>query len=311
MTAYSLTASLGSDSLSGQFTVSDVTPGLAPVQGAWFGAYPSSGNGAPGPYEALAGRDLDVVVRYEKFDAVWPAAADKALVAGGRFLSCRWACALSAGGNAQWTDITAGKYDSVIRAAASYWAAWDQPMIVSFCGEFDSPSSIATFGGGNPANFAPAWRHIWNLVRPVAPKIAFAWVVTGYSGNYASAAQMHPGVQYADWHGADLYDATASKGSPLATYQPWMTWLAAQPFGQAGIPAGIFETGVDNVASGGTVADATEAAWIRRLPADCSALGIRLMAWFNSGTAVIPPGSQSAAAMAAAGADPYFSQPHS
>jgi hypothetical protein len=278
---------------------------LLPAPGtAWFGAYPGPGNALPGAFETLAGRRLDVFMRYYRLDAAWPTPSDITLAAAGRTLCVCWAARLASGTYPKWADIAAGRYDAQITAQAKRLAAFGRPVFAGFDNEMDGTLRIGN--SGPLADYAAAYRRVVSICRPVAPKVAWCWVVTSF--NHAGEVAAYPGDEWVDWIGCDPYDATLAKGSPAKTYEPFMTWLAGQPFGR-GKPVGIFETGVQ----GSPATDAAEAAWIAAVPAALSSLGYRMWLWFNSsgglGNTQIVPGSQAAAALRAAGASAYFTQP--
>jgi len=278
---------------------------LQPPPGVWFGAYPGPGNANPAAYEALAGRQLDVVARYEALDGTWPTPADQGIAAQGRYLCVDWSTRLVGGSHATWADIAAGVYDQQIAAQAQRLAAWGQPLFCSFASEFDGHVMAGT--SGPLAGYADAYRRLHSVAAPLAPLIAWMWVPSG--NNLSPAlADAYPGDDVVDWIGADPYDAALRKGSPLRTYEPFAAWLAEQTFG-ARKPRAIVETGIAR-----TVPDASAAAWIEQVPAALAALGYQMWLWFNSsgtlGDTSILPGSLAAAALAKIGAAPLFNQSH-
>jgi hypothetical protein len=278
---------------------------LQPAPGAWFGAYPGPGNAHPAAYEAMAGRRLDVVARYEALDGTWPTIPDQALAAEGRYLCVDWSTRLGGGSHATWADIAAGRYDQQIAAQAQRLAAWGQPLFCSFASEFDG--HVMAAASGPLTGYAGAYRRVQAVAGPVAPLIAWMWVPSGNNLSPALAAA-YPGDDVVDWIGADPYDASLRKGSPTRTYEPFAEWVAAQTFGGRK-PLAIVETGIARTAS-----DAAAAAWIEQVPAALAALGYQMWLWFNSsgtlGDTSIRSGSLAAAALAKIGAEPFFNQSH-
>ncbi len=280
---------------------------LIPAAGkAWFGAYPAAGNSDPPGFEAanMADRMLGVWQRYYAIDNPWPYSDDQTYVSQGRHLVVCWSTRLAAGGYANWEDVTAGDYDSVMTDTANRIASWGQPVFVGLNNEFDGATVQANAGAGHGgADYVPYFRHTVNLMRPIAPNIIWCWVPSGNNRNAATAA-MYPGDDYVDWIGFDLYDSTLSKGSPSATYSPFRTWIDQQSFG-SGKPLGIFETGIQNSQN-----ESAKATWINLVPACMVDLDIRMWMWFNSsgglGDTTITPGSASAAALANIGANSVF-----
>ncbi len=219
--------------------------------------------------------------------------------------------------------VTAGAYDSQMTAIAS--RARSMLPNAWFLAFQPEPDISARVGYGTGAQYIAAFQHVVNLFRAICGQGAGAGnVVTMWdiSTPGATAAAFYPGDAYADWICVDPYDPTLKKGSPEATYTPVITWLNSDPLsatggagsgGGHGKPLGINETGVDN-----TVPDATEAAWIKAVPACLASLRttwgsqVQLWQWFNSGGTLgdtaITPGSESAAALAQIGASSFFNQ---
>ena len=270
---------------------------LQPVMGTGLlGAYPGAGNAPPSKFPA----PVQVVTRYERLDGNWPSAADVALMTAGQVLAVCWSSQLAAGGAASWADIAAGKHDAAILAQAHRLAALPGPVFAGYDNEMDGATRIAA--SGPLVNYAAAYRHIHDLVAPVARNVAWCWVPQG--GHTAADAAIYPGDAYVDWIGFDEYDPTLAKGSPLAAWSPFVTWLRAQPFGH-GKPLCLFETGVC-----ATVPDAQRASWIEGIPAAAQHLGIQMVLWFSDsgtlGDTSIGAGTLSAAAFRSIGAGPFF-----
>lgn len=279
---------------------------LVPATGSWFGAYPAGGNGDPGGYETMMGRKLDVVMRYEAFDGVWPNAADRELVAAGRWITYCWSSRLLRSGTvARWRDIAAGDYDGLIAKQANRMASLG-PVWVGYDNEMDGRARIAR--SGPLSDYAAAYRRIQQIARPRAPEVVWLWCPTGYNRT-SEVVQCYPGDDYVDWICYDPYDPDLRKGSPLAAYEPFPAWLSDQRIG-AGKPLGICETGFhrehDSV---GAAVD-----WVDAVPAALDTLGIRMWQWFNSsgglGDTSIAPGSPVAAALRRIGGHPLLKQPH-
>lgn len=305
-------------------TTSSAGGGTTPPPGyAWLGAYPGPGGDTPPATfeEMLNDRLLGVFSTYEALYA-WTTGTGweniQTWVAEGRILAVDLSARIPAsdgGGYAQWLDIANGVYDSELTTLAQDLGEWGQPFFMGFCNEFDGGTWQNNSGGSDPiANFVAAYQHLYNLMAPLAPNIVWVWGMSGNNLNTNTAA-MYPGDEYVDWITADPYDETMSKGGsgepangPMATYQPFVEWLAAQSFGN-GKPIGLFETGVDQSTTGST-GDQNEAIWLENVPAALVALDIRMWIWFNSsgtlGNTAINPGSDSAAALATIGANAVF-----
>jgi hypothetical protein len=220
--------------------------------------------------------------------------------------------------------VTAGAYDSQMTAIANRAKSMlPNAWFLAFTPE---PDISARLGYGTGAQYVSAFQHVATLFRSIcgqgtgAGNVVTMWDI---SAPGATAAAFYPGDAYTDWICADPYDPSLKKGSPQATYTPFITWLNSDPLsatggagsgGGHGKPLGINETGVDYSPE----VDGPEAEWIQAVPACLASLmttwgsQIRLWQWFNSngtlGDTAIPPGSASAAALAEIGASSFFNQ---
>jgi hypothetical protein len=254
----------------------------------------------------MAGRKLDIVMRYEALDGVWPNAADQALIAEGRWLSVCWSSRLRATGRvATWADVAAGRYDEQITAQARRLASVGQ-VLVGYDNEMDGRSRIAR--SGPLSDYQAAYHHVRGVVMPIAPYVVWMWCPTG--GNRTKeVADCYPGDGCVDWIGYDPYDPTLSKGSPLEAYRAFPEWLAKEGIG-AGKPLGICETGFHRNRDNHGEA----AAWMKAVPEAIGKLGIRMWLWFNSsgglGDTSVAPGSVAARALREIGNHPMLRRPH-
>lgn len=124
-------------------------------------------------------------------------------------------------------SILAGKHDAYIRQFAQDAAAYGHPFIVrldpEMNGWWEGPFSESD-QNGNPLNgnargqFVLAWRHVHDLVAPIARNIAWHWCPNPVDPNPNSAsptnaarlANFYPGDDYVDIVGADVYNKGGS-----------------------------------------------------------------------------------------------------
>ena len=279
---------------------------LVPGYGAWLGAYPGPGNAAPTAYESMIGRKLDVVMRYEALDGPWPTPADLALIKAGRWLCVCWSSRLmSNGSSATWADVAAGRYDAAITAQAHRLASVG-PIWVGYDNEMDGTARMSR--SGPLTNYAAAYRHIQEIVKPIAPNVIWVWCPTGNNMTQA-VADCYPGNSHVDWICYDPYDPTLSKGGPLAAYRTFPNWLASEGIGLRK-PLGICETGFHRDLDGTPAA----AAWMRALPDALDQLNIKLWMWFNSygglGDTSMAPGSSAAVMLQSVSTKAVLARPH-
>ena len=280
---------------------------LVPGYGAWMGAYPGPGNAAPGPFESMIGRKLDVVSRYEALDGKFPSAADMQLIREGRYLAFCWSSRLnsSPGTYATWHDVAAGRYDAVIRAQAHRLASVG-PVFVGYDNEMDG--HVRTARSGPLSYYKAAYSRIHRIVAPIAPKVIWVWCPSG-NNMTPEVAAAYPGNWQVDWICFDPYDPSLSKGGPLGAYKTFPNWLNRHGIG-IHKPKGIFETGFQRTLDGTPGA----AAWMAELPHALVTLNIRMWIWFNSygglGDTSIAPGSRAANALGTIGSHGAMRRPH-
>ena len=305
-------------------------PPFTPAAGAYFGAYPGAGDAAPNAgFESanMANRQLDVYMRYYAFSSgAFPAAADETLMAAGRYGYFSLQNQFGSTYTIKWAAVAAGSYDTQLNAIAAAIKAGGRKCFIGWENEPDDGGKIGTSGNvlGTAADYIAGFKHVAAVLRAGAPGLVSMTYVP--YGPTAAAAACYPGDLAADVLGVDPYDEHLSHGTALATYQPVITWLNTDPLAVAGgagtggghgKPLGIFETGVDQPPAN---TDANVASWISGVPAALASLSsnygnaFRVWLWFNSsgtlGNCTIVPGSLSAAALAAIGANPFFNQPH-
>jgi hypothetical protein len=294
-----------------------------------FGAYPGSGNSDPGAtynggtYEGstMANRKLGCWYRYYQLSdcPTHPGSDDISLVAAGRTLVISLSSSFTVG-SITYAAVAAGTYDTDLNDLASNINNLSSPCILVFGHEMELSGNSSY---GTAAQFISAFQHVANVVRAGAPgMVAMAWVS---SGTGSSVQTYYPGDAYVDWLGVDPYDPTLAKGSPTATYTPYITFLNTDPLaiaggagsgGGHGKPIGIFETGIEPSPSNSDSADAT---WINAIPACLNSLTTtwsskyQLFMWFNDLTGTwntaITPGSLAAGALATIGANSFFNPP--
>ncbi len=279
---------------------------LVPGYGAWFGAYPGPGNAAPAPFEAMVGRRLDIVARYEALDGAWPSPADLRLINSGRYLCVCWSSRLNATHSvATWADVAAGRHDAAIKAQAHRLARLG-PIWVGYDNEMDGVTRRAN--SGPLSHYRSAYHHIQDIVRPIARNVIWIWCPSG-NNRTPEVAACYPGDGRVDWICFDPYDPTLTKGGPLAAYRTFPEWLANEGIGP-GKPLGICETGFHRDRDG----TAGAAAWMAAVPDALKRLNIRMWMWFNSygglGDTSLAPGSRAALAIGTIGARPMLTRPH-
>jgi beta-mannanase len=216
-------------------------------------------------------------------------------------------------------EINAGDYDDYIRSFATTMGAWGHPIFLrpmhEMNGTWFTGWSPLAVGGPTAAAFISAWKRIYSLVKPLAPRATFVWcpnVIRDQAGNVDyPIADLYPGDDYVDWVGLDGY-AWGSDGLNLSftdTFQS--SYDEIYDLADKGKPLMLAEWGCDDDAA---VVGGSKAAWITDafevLAAQEAMPRIRAIVWFNRNADGelwrIEDGSGAAAAHAAGISDPVF-----
>ena len=140
-------------------------------------------------------------------------------------------------------DIVAGKYDApidlVCKAAA---AEAPQEILLRWAHEMDL-TGHHPWAQGIPEAFIPAYRHVVDMCRAIAPNVRFVW---SPAGNW-EAGQYWPGDDYVDYVGVTTLafrDWELFRGEPAATSFQRMFDRRLQVVGGFGKPIIVCEFGV-------------------------------------------------------------------
>jgi len=103
--------------------------------------------------------------------------------------------------------------------------------------------------GNTPENFAQSWRHIYDIIKPIAPNVQFFWCPHASTlPNLAYTARFFPGAEYVDYIGFDQYQRT-EMSTMLDKYKKSVEGLRKLPIpkntdGSSKIPMIVGETGI-------------------------------------------------------------------
>jgi hypothetical protein len=302
-----------------------VSDKLVPRDGAWWGSWPGQLAGEVEARELVYGRQVDVLHRYHDWDDVWPTSAEQAYAAQGRFLYTNWISRIFGGTTMCWADVAGGAHDAAIDAQAQRLADFGQRLFVGFLHEPEDNVGPCQPGAvndpfadmGSAEEFKAAYRHIVERVRPIAPNVV--WVFGAMGHDPASSWTFYPGDDVIDWVAWDPYNWANCAGRNAG-------WRSFQQTAQAMYdyldavgntkPRMIGEFGShDDPALG------SKEQWFGELPAVLRTAmpKIKAVLYFDQGDTRFPndpcnwlvdSSPQAQAGFAAAGADPYFNQPH-
>ena len=162
------------------------------------------------PVQRALGRPLGILHAYAPWAAVAPVAALARISATGAVPMLDWSCGPD-------SAITSGSSDAAIRAYAEDLKTYGGPVLLRYGWEMNlGEGTNAHCGGGDPASFVSAWRHVYGLFHQVgAANVAFVWCPgTVRNDNYQA---YYPGADYVDWIGIDGYDRTHTGAAAFAS----------------------------------------------------------------------------------------------
>jgi beta-mannanase len=168
----------------------------------------------------------------------------------------------STGQDLRWSDITAGRQDERINAAARRIKSWGKEVIIAFDPEFDRFEHKGTM-----AEYAAAYRYIHQKFAAAGvTNVVWAWVPAGYvtGGNDKITMAGYPGSQYVDWVGFDPYNFFTCNGSNWNNFEseisPMYNFYAQQGLGSK--PILLMEYGTEHDENN----PARSTAWHREIP---------------------------------------------
>ncbi len=172
------------------------------------------------------------------------------------------------------SSITSGSMDSYFRTFAQAAQAYGNPVVLRYAHEMNGawfpwapgqPTAKDAYGrynyfnvGNNSANYVTAWRHIYNVVKPIAPNVKFYWCPY-LIPDVAGTSKFYPGSSYVDYVGFDAYQWNGTTGPSMhnllaPSIANLRKFVPRNADGTSKIPIIIGETGINSV-NGGTTAN--------------------------------------------------------
>jgi plastocyanin len=200
-------------------------PGL-PQTGALFGAYISvdcvwtgcTRQEAQINVEDQAMRQMALDRQFYLWDENWPTTDDVWSAQAGRTLILSWDPLHGNGTPLQWSDISAGVFDSAIDAQAEKIKAFPYPFYFVFHHE---PANAPPAGGsfGTPDQFIAAWRHVHDrFVADGVTNVSYMLVLFASTYKNGKGDLYYPGDRYTDILSADGYNWYQC-GGPWESFQ--------------------------------------------------------------------------------------------
>jgi hypothetical protein len=192
-------------------------PAYAEAPIAW-GAHPYRRSGETAQdalqrQEGLAGRTLESVRLFYRWDDPWPTSFENTLKANGQTLVISVKSRLRNGGSVPWAQVAAARPGSQRYNEIVGWARrvrdFGVPIYVTFNHE---PEANANLDLGNASDFLAAWRNWVTIFRQEgATNAKFMWIMTDQSfwlpaSDRRAAARWYPGDEWVDGIAGDAYN---------------------------------------------------------------------------------------------------------
>lgn len=183
-----------------------------------WGAYPARRSGetkqqAVERLEALAGRKLDVVRAFYRWDEAWPTSYETWLKSSGHPMIMSVKARRLNGVAVKWADIANAQPGSVLYQDLVRWAQrvrdYGAPIHVTFNHE---PETKTNLDLGEAPDFIAAWRKWVSIFRQEgASNASFLWIMTDYAfwqpaTDRRQAVKWYPGDGWVDGMAADAYN---------------------------------------------------------------------------------------------------------
>ena len=201
----------------------------------------------------------------------------------------------------QWSDIAAGRWDTMLINRADEIRQWGYPVIMSFTHEPNVDSAVHPLCG-TASEYQAAFDHVVSIFNQQgATNVTWAWVLTAANFNGADGGPQAWEPQHYDIVGVDGYNHASAWRTPQDLFQ------AAEAFARSrGKPLMIGEVGCEE-RSGDPNAKAD---WITAAAELFRSWSVNVVFWTHTGNGGhwwLDSSGQALSAFAAAGKDPYFS----
>ena len=185
-------------------------------------------------------------------------------------------------GTVSLTAITAGGYDGYLRAFARSVAAFGHPMLLTWDHEMNGGWYPWGAQDYSPTAWVAAWRHVYDVIHPLAPNTVWVWAPNTEDGA-VPVAPYWPGASYVDEWGLDCY--LTGPGQTFAS-QCGATVTAIRAL--TGDPGMLAETGIQGPRG--------RPGRVRQLVSAAESAGLTALVWFDKGGSYLwPPGQRAMA----------------
>jgi hypothetical protein len=170
--------------------------------------------------------------------------------------------------------VASGAYDKayLIQFARSL-AAYKHPVLITFDHEMNGLYGPYPWMNQPPAQYIAAWRHVYDVMHPIAPNAIWVWAPGAQIGE-GGVAQYFPGQAYLQEWGVDCY-----LSSPGQTYANACASTVAVIRGLTHDPGMLSETGIENKQG--------RPARVTQLVEAVRAAGLTALVWFDKGASFL------------------------
>jgi hypothetical protein len=204
------------------------TPLAAPR--ALFGAYVrptgvTSVIDAVTAFESKLGRKLGIVNKYHNW-SMTNFSDEAKLIASGYMVMVSWHPTDGTGDPTMASEVASGRYDSLIRLAATNMKPLGRNVLLRWDFEMTQPPGRPEYVGP-PGDFIAAWRHIHDIfVAQGATNVQWVWAPQSAGFSDGTAGQFYPGDSYVDW--IEASDVMGGKTWPTFAklFTPMYQWAA-------------------------------------------------------------------------------------
>lgn len=170
-------------------------------------------------FESVLGRRLDVVQRYHKWETPFPTEFDRHVASRGDILLLSWAATTP-------SEISAGRYDPMIRERARALRRLDAPILLRWRWEMNRPNIQEEIG--SPDAYVEAWKHVRAIFDDVGTdNVDWVWCPLANGFEETDGGAYYPGDDQTEWLCADAY--TRDPEQPLAeVLDPFLEWAESE-----------------------------------------------------------------------------------
>ncbi len=200
----------------------------------------------------------------------------------------------------RWSDIAAGRWDTMLIKRADEIRAWGYPVIMSFTHEPNVNSSVHP-SCGSASEYQAAFDHVVTIFEQQgATNVSWAWVLTAANFNGADGGPAAWEPQQYDIVGVDGYNHAGSWRTPQDLFQTAEAFAVSR-----GKPLMIGEVGCEERPGDPTA----KAGWVTAAAALFSSWNVDVVFWTHTGNGGqwwLDSSAQALNAFAIAGQNPYY-----